>query len=72
MGQWLGLPNFADYEEFSDMCHRINKANRQDSKAMHEAGVEGSMIHGVFTRSHNTDVPELESPALIRELMTTM
>ena len=72
MGQWLGLANFTDYEEFSDMCRRINKGNRQDSKAMREAGAEGSVIRGVFTGSHNTDAPELESPALIRELMMTM
>lgn len=72
MGQWMGLPDFDDYEEYMCMCRRINKANRQDLKAMREAGAEGSFLRGAFTGSHNKDALELESPALIHELMGTM
>lgn len=72
MAQWMGIQKFDNYDEYTNMCRRINKANRQDSKAMQEAGAEANFIHGVFTGAHNKATPDLESPKLIHELMGTM
>ncbi|KAI5988912.1 hypothetical protein EDC04DRAFT_2614443 [Pisolithus marmoratus] len=44
MGQWMGVPNFNDYKEFLELNKEINWANRQDSKALREAGIEGNII----------------------------
>ncbi|KIO00764.1 hypothetical protein M404DRAFT_151975 [Pisolithus tinctorius Marx 270] len=69
MGQWMGIPGFDDHREFLELNKEINRANRQDSKALREAGVEGSIIRGVFIGVRNQNTPDLLSPEVTREWM---
>ena len=68
----MGIQKFDNYDKYTDMCCRINKANHQDSKAMWEAGTKANFICGVFTGAHNKAAPDLESLKLICKLMGTM
>ncbi|KAI6029042.1 P-loop containing nucleoside triphosphate hydrolase protein [Pisolithus microcarpus] len=72
MGQWMGVPNFDDHKEFLELNKEINRANRQDSKALREAGIEGNIIRGVFIGVRNQNTPAMESPTVTRDWMIKM
>ncbi|KAI6137600.1 P-loop containing nucleoside triphosphate hydrolase protein [Pisolithus tinctorius] len=69
MGQWMGIPGFDNHNEFLELNKEINRANRQDSKALREAGIEGSIICGIFIGIRNQNTPDLLSPEVTREWM---
>lgn len=62
MGQWMGVPGFDDFPELLLMNKEINRASRQDSKTLREAGIEANIIRGVFIGLRNPNTPQLESP----------
>lgn len=72
MGQWIGIPGCNDFDEFSDMSRRISRASREDSKAVRDAGAEGSVLRGMLSGARNKDAPSLELPGLIHEIMQKM
>ncbi|KAF8422282.1 P-loop containing nucleoside triphosphate hydrolase protein [Boletus edulis BED1] len=72
MGQWMGIPGFDNFDEFSDMSRQINRASRADSKALRDAGAEGSIIRGMLSGARNKEAPSLELPGLVHEVMQKM
>ncbi|KAI6144776.1 hypothetical protein BKA82DRAFT_4016897 [Pisolithus tinctorius] len=69
MGQWMGIPRFNNHHEFLELNKEINHANCQDSKALCKAGVEGSIIQGIFISMQNQNTPDLLSPEVTHEWM---
>ncbi|KAG6370138.1 P-loop containing nucleoside triphosphate hydrolase protein [Boletus reticuloceps] len=72
MGQWMGIPGFDNFDEFYDMSRQINRASRADSKALRDAGAEGSIIRGMLSSAPNKEAPSLELPGLVHEVMQKM
>jgi hypothetical protein len=67
MGQLLGLPQFKDTAQLKNMNRELAAAQRRDRKAQREAGLEGSMLRGVFVGSHNPEAAQEEYlPAMIQ------
>ena len=62
MGQWMGIPGFEDFKEYLLLNKEINRAHRQDTKALREAGIEANIVRGVFIGVRNPNTPDLESP----------
>ncbi|KAI6142086.1 hypothetical protein BKA82DRAFT_149320, partial [Pisolithus tinctorius] len=69
MGQWMGIPGFDNHNEFLELNKEINRTNHQDSKPLHEAGIEGSIISSIFIGIHNQNTPDLLSPEITHEWM---
>ncbi|KAG2352396.1 P-loop containing nucleoside triphosphate hydrolase protein, partial [Suillus spraguei] len=72
MGQLLGLPQFKDAGQLKNMNRELTAAQRRDRKAQREAGVEGSMLRGVFVGSHNPEAAEEEYLPVMKRWMGRM
>ncbi|KAG2335271.1 hypothetical protein BDR05DRAFT_843481, partial [Suillus weaverae] len=72
MGQLLGLPQFKDTAQLKDMNRELAAAQRRDRKAQREAGLEGSMLRGVFVGSHNPEAAQEEYLPVMKHWMGRM
>ena len=69
MGQWLGISEFDNYEELMRLNREMNRATRADTKALREAGAEGSVLRGMLIGGTNTNTPTLKVPKVVDEWM---
>ncbi|KAG2335264.1 hypothetical protein BDR05DRAFT_1007016 [Suillus weaverae] len=68
----LGLPQFKDTAQLKDMNRELAAAQRRDRKAQREAGLEGSMLRGVFVGSHNPEAAQEEYLPAMKHWMGRM
>lgn len=71
MGQWMGIEGFGDADELTKLNREMTRAARADSKALREAGKEGSILRGVLTGGSNKATPTLEVPKVLDAWMGT-
>ncbi|KAI6164480.1 hypothetical protein EDD17DRAFT_1754998 [Pisolithus thermaeus] len=68
MGQWMGIQGFNDHCKYLDLNWEMGQANHNDAKALHEVGLDGSILHGIFTGGHSRNTLTLEIPKTINSV----